>query len=152
MSGNNKIPIEVIHKEIDLIQACITRMASNSFLLKGWLVTLVAVILTFLPEQINVILVLGILFLIILSFWYLDAFFLSVEKKYRKLYEWVLAERPKGNDEMLYDLSISRFDSLVKSTFKIMLSKTLGWFYGIPMTLTIIIFMYKMFETFECIR
>lgn len=36
---------DVLHKEIDLIQACITRMASNSFLLKGWAVSIIAVIL-----------------------------------------------------------------------------------------------------------
>ena len=36
---------ETLHKEIDLIQACVTRMANNSFLLKGWAISIVAVIL-----------------------------------------------------------------------------------------------------------
>ena len=30
----NKLSVEEIHKEIDLIQACITRMAQNSFMIK----------------------------------------------------------------------------------------------------------------------
>ncbi len=34
-ADNDKISIEEIHKEIDLIQACITRMAQNSFVIKG---------------------------------------------------------------------------------------------------------------------
>jgi len=32
-------------KEIDLIQGVITRMANNSFLLKGWLISLIAIVL-----------------------------------------------------------------------------------------------------------
>ena len=31
-----------LFKEIDLIQGCINRMAQNSFMLKGWAVTLAA--------------------------------------------------------------------------------------------------------------
>ena len=38
MNDNNTIDNEIIHKEIDLIQSCISRMANNSFLLKGWAV------------------------------------------------------------------------------------------------------------------
>lgn len=36
---NNEIN-EVLHKEIDLIQACITRMADCSFKLKEWYISL----------------------------------------------------------------------------------------------------------------
>ena len=36
---------EILHKEIDLIQGVINRMANNSFLLKGWLISLIAVVL-----------------------------------------------------------------------------------------------------------
>ena len=36
---NNNLSTEIIHKEIDLIQSCISRMANNSFLLKGWLIS-----------------------------------------------------------------------------------------------------------------
>lgn len=35
MSDNNNILLEEIHKEIDLIQSCISRMAQNSFMVKG---------------------------------------------------------------------------------------------------------------------
>lgn len=34
-----------LHKEIDLIQECIKRMASNSFMLKGWTITIFAIVL-----------------------------------------------------------------------------------------------------------
>ena len=55
-ADNDKISIEEIHKEIDLIQACITRMAQNSFMVKGWFVSLYAVVLALLPEKINLFL------------------------------------------------------------------------------------------------
>lgn len=42
---NDKISIEEMHKEIDLVQACITRIAQNSFMIKGWFVSIYAVIL-----------------------------------------------------------------------------------------------------------
>ena len=46
------VKMEELHKEIDLIQGCINRMAQNSFLIKGWTVTLFAVILALLPEKV----------------------------------------------------------------------------------------------------
>ena len=44
---------EIVHKEIDLIQACIARMASNSFLLKGWAISIVAVVLALADKTIE---------------------------------------------------------------------------------------------------
>ena len=43
---------EILHKEIDLIQGVINRMANNSFLLKGWLVTLITVVLALTKDSI----------------------------------------------------------------------------------------------------
>lgn len=43
---------EILHKEIDLIQGVITRMANNSFLLKGWIVSLIAVLLALTKDTI----------------------------------------------------------------------------------------------------
>lgn len=138
MDNKKNIPLEVVHKEIDLIQSCISRMASNSFFLKGWMVSLIAVILAIFPKRNNIIPLFTILIIIILSFWYLDAFFLWTEKKYRKLYEWVLEERKKGNDDKLYDLNSNRFLKITDSFLKVMFSKTLRCFYG---TLIILILM-----------
>ena len=46
--------LEILHKEIDLIQAVITRMAQNSFYMKGWCITLVAVIFS-LSERVGTV-------------------------------------------------------------------------------------------------
>ena len=87
---------EVLHKEIDLIQGVINRMASNSFILKGWLISLIAVVLALSKDSLfsfNAIFVCSILCFPILVFWYLDAFYLHKEKCYRELYEWVIKNR-----------------------------------------------------------
>lgn len=51
--NEDEVSIEEIHKEIDLIQSCITRMAQNSFMIKGWFVSIYAVILALLPEKVK---------------------------------------------------------------------------------------------------
>jgi hypothetical protein len=127
---------EIRHKEIDLIQACIARMANNSFLLKGWAVSLVAVVLALAEKAANPVLLGVILLIPILSFWYLDAFFLRTERMYRKMYEWVLEKRQNGDASFLYDLNPRRFENYVDSLRQVMWSSTLRCFYGVPTALT----------------
>lgn len=126
-----------IHKEIDLIQACIKRMARNSFLLKGWCITILVAMLNLCYKEANALIVFLGFMVPIYIFWWLDAFFLRTEKKYRKMYEWVLQERKKGNDEFLYDLNPQRFRNEVPSFMDVVLSKTLFPIYGIPFLLTL---------------
>ena len=47
---NNQVN-EILHKEIDIIQECIERMADCSFKLKGWYISLVTLALTLLIGQ-----------------------------------------------------------------------------------------------------
>lgn len=140
---DNKISIEEIHKEIDLIQACITRMAQNSFMIKGWFVSIYAVILALLPEKVNMFLLCIALVAVNMIFWYLDGFFLRTEKIYRKIYDWVLEVRPQNNRELMYQLNPGKFNGKiekVESVGEAMWSKTLRWFYLIPLVIVIIVF------------
>ena len=95
---------DVLGKEIDLIQSCISRMAQNSFVVKGWTITLVAVVLALLPERFNSNLLSLIGIVATLCFWYLDGFFLRTEKLYRWKYEWVIENR-LVNKLYFYDLN-----------------------------------------------
>ena len=95
---------EVLHKEIDLVQSCINRMAQNSFLIKGWLITLLTVVIALLPETIDLKILCIVGFITILCFWYLDGFFLKMEKLYRWKYEWIISSR-QTSSENLYDLN-----------------------------------------------
>ena len=138
----NKLSVEEIHKEIDLIQACITRMAQNSFMIKGWFVSLYAVILALLPEKVNILLLCSALVAVTLIFWYLDGFFLRTEKVYRKIYDWVLEVRPNNNKELLYQLNPSKYNGKIQETesvLEVMWSKTLRWFYFIPLLFVLIV-------------
>lgn len=130
-----RISDQVIHKEIDLIQSCILRMTSNSFFLKGWTISLVSVILAIFFKNKYTMAACIVVVFVIMNFWYLDAFFFRTEEEYRKLYQWVLQERPKGNKDRLYDLDPKRFSSQVDCVFKLMFSKTLFWFYGVQLLL-----------------
>ena len=113
-TSDAKVPIIERHKEIDLIQSCINRMAQNSFQVKGWTVALFAVILALLPEKVESTnkFFLGVVMLAVsVMFWYLDSFFLAAERNYRKIYGWVLQEREKGSRELLYELNFKEFES-----------------------------------------
>lgn len=116
---------EYMLKEVDIIQEIIRRMAFNSFMIKGWAITLVVVALLLKGTEYQV----WIAFIPLLVFWFLDAYFLWQERMYRKLYEWVIKNRLK-TDEYLFDMNAYRFKDEVQSRFRIMFSITLGWFYG----------------------
>ncbi len=136
---------ETLHKEIDLIQDVIKRMANNSFLLKGWLISLIAVVLalskdSLLTEDLTYLSL--ILSIPVLAFWYLDAFFLQKERCYRKLYEWLINNR-MNSSEHLYSLDYKRFKSQVSNILTIMFSKTLLPFYGLTIIILISITLYN---------
>ena len=134
---------DVIHKELDLIQACITRMASNSFLLKGWTISIIAVVLALADKSLEPALLSSLVLIPLFSFWYLDAFFLRTEKMYRKMYQWVLEKRRVNDTTDLYDLNPHRFGTQVPSIWRVMWSITLRWFYGIPTLITSGIIVYR---------
>lgn len=135
-----------LHKEIDLIQNVITRMAHNSFLIKGWSLSIIGVMLALIKDSVFTSkgsLLLCVIFVFTIIFWYLDAFFLKTENQYRKLYNWTITNRLKGNYENLYDLNAKRFK--VGSHLKIMFTKTLITFYSIPLLIIIGLLIYNCF-------
>ena len=87
---NNK---DVLLKEIDIIQSCISKVEQNSFIVKGWSISIVAVILALSPDDLNHRFLSAALAAITLSFWFLDAFFLRVDRLYRWKYDWVINHR-----------------------------------------------------------
>ncbi len=78
---NNKI------KHLDMIEAVIERMARNSFMLKGWAVTLIVGIIAVVAKQeVQYWLV---SFIPLIAFWVLDSYYLAIERNYRNLFEKV---------------------------------------------------------------
>lgn len=139
---------ETLHKEIDLIQAVINRMAHNSFLLKGWAITIIVAVLALTKDTLvtNDITYFSIVLLIpLVVFWYLDAFFLHKERCYIKLYDWVIENRLK-TEEFQYSLNYKRFENEVDSIWKIMRSATLRIFYGITAIILMGITVYNILQ------
>lgn len=128
---------KIFVEELKIIQDIIKRMAFNSFLIKGWSITLVVATLLLKGNKYQVL----IAFIPLLVFWFLDAYFLWQEKMYRELYRWVVENRLK-TDEYLFDMNAYRFEDKVQSKFRIMLSITLGWFYG---SIAILVIIYSVF-------
>ncbi len=95
---------ESMLKEIDIIQGTIKRMAFNSFVIKGWAITLVVVALLLRGVEYQV----WIAFIPLLVFWFLDSYFLHQERLYRRLYEWVINNR-LNTKEYLFDMNAYRF-------------------------------------------
>lgn len=129
--GKEQIQIEQLHKELDLIQSCIKRMASNSFYLKGWFFAVLGLGGSVLNNANNNVLGCFSIMLVVVALWWLDGFFLLQETLYRKKYEWVIENRPKGNWEYIYDLNPYNSDmwldkdSVKTSVYIYMKSKTL---------------------------
>jgi hypothetical protein len=123
---------EFLMKEVEPIQGVINRMDSNSFLIKGWTLTLVVgtLLLHFKGMQIFIV------FIPTLVFWILDSYYLRQQRLYRKLYDWVVENRMK-TDENLFKMDTTRFKKKVDRV-RIIFSLTLLDFYGLIIVLTIV--------------
>jgi hypothetical protein len=75
-------------KHLEFIQQTITRLAGNSFLVKGWSMTVVAALLAWATNKTDYRFATLAAMLSIL-FWALDAYYLWQERSYRMLYEHV---------------------------------------------------------------
>lgn len=84
------MPDEDKRKHLDLLQGAISRMASNSFVLKGWSVTLASGLIGLSAKDANPWVALLAL-LPVSIFWGLDAYYLALEHKFRDLYKAAIA-------------------------------------------------------------
>ncbi len=78
-------------------------------------------------------------------------FFLE-QRKYRKIYDWVLEERPQNNRELMYQLNPIKFKGKfeeVESIWTVMWSKTLRWFYLIPLVIVIVVYIFEFWPIFS---
>ena len=86
-------------KHLEFIQGAITRMASNSFLVKGWSVALGTAVLGFSVKEGNWAMALVAL-IPAGSFWALDAYYLGLEGLFRDLWNRAIA-----NTLTLFDMN-----------------------------------------------
>lgn len=81
-------------KHLEFIQAVISRLATDSFLMKGWALTVTGAFFGFSAKDLDWHLAfVGLLPMV--AFWVLDAYFLSRERIYREMYEAVRRRDPR---------------------------------------------------------
>jgi hypothetical protein len=122
-------------KHLEFIQNIITRMNSNSFMLKAWTITLVSALFALAANDSNMDYVL-VSYIAIPVFWILDGFYISQERQYRSLYTEVAK---KNQNEIDFSLDTSDYNKGKNNWVSGILSKTLIPFYGISIIATLIV-------------
>lgn len=113
---------------LGMIQNVVERMGQNSFLIKGWCITLISALFALSAKDSQISFV-YLAYLPVIIFWGLDGYFLWQERLFRKLYDHV---RNLSEDKIDYsmnrsDLEITKKETWICSTF----SKTLIPFYSV---------------------
>lgn len=129
-------------KHLEMIQSVINRMASNSFLLKGWSVVLVSALFALSAKEANIFFI-YLAFFPALSFWELDGYFLWQERLYRKLYDKV---RKMNASEIDFSMDTSTVSKEVKPWASVTFSKTLRIFHGTIIGAIVIVILIRILQ------
>jgi hypothetical protein len=122
-------------KHLEFLQNVITRMNSNSFLIKGWTVTIVSALFALASKDANINYII-VSYIAIPIFWILDGFYISQERQFRDLYKEVIT---KTESDIDFDMDASKFDKGDRTWLNGILSKTLIPFYGLSVGITLTI-------------
>ena len=114
-------------KHLEMVQSVINRMANNSFMLKGWAVTLVAGIFVLAGKDTDKLYFL-VAYIPVIVFWLLDSYYLLQERLYRGLYEKV---RLSEESEIDFSLRVTKeeFGNEKNKFIFCVVSITELWFY-----------------------
>ncbi|AKA68115.1 hypothetical protein [Clostridium scatologenes] len=113
-------------KHLEMIEADITRMASNSFKLKSWSVTLVTGVFA-LSIKDNKLVYPFIAYIPVVFFWILDTYYLKLERQYRNLFDDV---RERVENDIDFSMKILLKHNTKQTTFiNCFFSSTEVWFY-----------------------
>lgn len=121
-------------QHLEFIQNIINRMNTNSFQIKEWMITIVSALLALYASSDNVTYIF-VAIVPTLLFWYLDAYYLQQERKFRELYDDVL---PDDSNISLFSMPIHNYTDCKCSLWSTFFSKTIGWLYGTIVILLII--------------
>ena len=121
-------------RHLEMIQSVINRLAGNSFMLKGWSITLVAALFALAAPDTDIVFV-CLAYIPAGMFWALDGYFLWQEQLFRDLYEDV---RLRDEGEIDFSMDTGRFTER-RSYSRAVLSKTLIPFHGVLIVAIIIV-------------
>ena len=109
-------------------------MNSNSFMIKGWCVTLVAALFALAAKDSEVKFAI-IAYIVIPTFWILDGFFIIREKHFRDLYNQVRLKNEEDIDYSMTPVPLSIGDWIADG----IITYTLVPFYGIMLIATFVV-------------
>lgn len=115
-----------VHKHLEFLQLTITRMGANSFLLKGWTVTLVAALFALSADNSERLFTLLAL-IPATMFWGLDGYFLWQERRFRIVYDHV---RKLNDEDVDYAMHYPEVEEQDKGWLAATFSRTLFAFHG----------------------
>ncbi len=121
-------------KHLEIINNVINRLGHQSFLIKGWALTLVSALLAVSLKESSAEF-LYITFLPVLMFWVLDSIFLRTERSFRCLYDEV---RIKNSAQVDFSMDITLQKKKI-GWLKVIASPTLLIFYGVMICVLIIV-------------
>ena len=124
-------------KHLEMIQNVITRLANNSFSLKGWTVIFIAAVLGFAIKESDSNYI-PLVLLPIFAFWGLDGYYLRQEKLFRALYGKV---RKLDEQDIDFEMDTSSIEDEVDSWRSTCISRTILGFYG-PILIVILILIF----------
>ena len=129
-------PDHNVVKHLEMIQGVINRLARNSFLIKGWSLTLLAAALVLAFRSEGALLSYFWLFAFISAgFWMLDSYFLQLERKFRGIYDDV---RKRKTTDFAMDLNAQK-DKAGCRWHNAALSFSLLLFYLIQVVFTVVL-------------
>lgn len=120
-------------KHLEFIQQTILRMSNNSFLIKGWMITLLSAMFALAAKDSKIFYITISCFTIPI-FWYLNGYFLCQERRYRKLYDEV---RVKEEKEIDFCMDSSKFKNAPNTCLDAMFAKSVFPIYIIAIVITI---------------
>lgn len=126
--------MEAKQKHLEFIQIIINRMANNSFLLKGWAITVIGGLLAFSFKDLDCRYIF-VSFFVLFFFWVLDGYYLHQEKLFRELYEQTAKKKESEVDFSMKTEKCEKDEDWFDCTF----SSTLRFFYGGLLVVHIII-------------
>ena len=137
MDGENK------RSHLNMIQQIITRMGNNSFSLKGWSVGIMIAIYAFAGKNEHKAVIVTLIPLIV--FWFLDTYYLMLERKFRELYNEI---RLKKENDIDFDMNFNNIKINMKDIKKygfvnVFFSKTILPIYLVCIITTLIIYLLK---------
>jgi len=126
---------------LQMLQAVITRMSTDSFLLKGWSVLLVSALFALAAADSQK----GFVYLAYfpaIAFWLLDAYYLRQERLFRELYDRV---RKLEEVDVDFSMDTSVVAGEVASWSEVAFSVTIRMFHGVVIASILVVMLVLMF-------